>query len=398
MAADYDCAIIGAGMVGASAAVALARRGLAVALLERRAAPSSQAIAADVRALVLSAASVEILSAAGLWTALALQAEAITDIHVHERGQFGAVRLNARSAGLAALGWACPADGLLASVQSAAEHCAGVSAHWGAHYTGHRVADDEVRITFEQDGTQGSLPARLLSAADGADSAVRDTAGIALDVHDYAQDAIVANLVVSRPQAHTAFERFTMRGPLALIPRGGARYVAVQCLDRDGAESAVALSDSDYLTLLERRFGLRLGRLSQLGARHRHRLIRREAARLTAPRLALAGNAARTVHPNAAQGLNLGLRDVAALVALLGPGVDGGSGAVLARYAASRADDQSRTVGFTDALAQGFISRSPLVACARRAALTAAAHLPGLRRRLVVEASGLAALRRIENA
>lgn len=384
-------------MVGASAAVALARRGLSVALLERRAAPSSQAPAADVRALVLSAASVEILNAAGLWAALAAHAEAITEIHVHERGQFGAVRLNARAAGLAALGWACPADGLLASLQSAAEHCPGVSARWGTRYTGHSVADDHVRIDFAQGDTDGSLSARLLVAADGADSVVRDVAGIALDVHDYAQDAIVANLAVARPQAHTAFERFTPRGPLAMIPRGGARYVAVQCLDRECAERAAALDDGAYLALLERRFGLRLGRLSQLGARHRHPLVRRTATRLTAPRLALAGNAARTVHPNAAQGLNLGLRDVVALVALLAPGVDGGSDALLARYAASRADDQSRTVGFTDALAQGFASRSAVVACARRAALTAAAHLPGLRRRLVVEASGLAALRRIEN-
>ncbi len=397
MPAEYDCVIVGAGLVGAAAAVLLAGRGFRVALLERRASPLKDALNADVRALVLAPSSVDVLEDAGMWSGIAARAEAIETIHIQERGSFGAVRLTAHEVGLRALGWACPADGLLQTLRAGAEANPNVTVHWATRYLGHHVSDDHMVITAEYDGASATFSARLLIGADGAESEVRSAAGIGADVFDYAQEAIVANVTVSAPQPRTAFERFTTRGPLALIPRGGAQYVAVQCLDTTAAEHAFELLDADYLALLTRRFGARLGSFTALGPRHRHALKRRRAAAIVGPRLVLIGNAANTVHPNAAQGLNLGLRDVAALAHVLEPGADSGAPAVLTRYRTLRKRDQANTVAFTDMLAQTFRSPLGLVACARRTALALAAGVSPLRHRLIVEASGLAALARLHD-
>lgn len=389
--------IVGAGLVGATAATLLARHGLKVALLERRAAPVAGALDTDVRALVLAPASVQVLEQAGLWSAIAPQAETIETIHVQERGRYGALRMTAGEAGLDALGWACPADGLLQTLVTGAQQTPGVVLSWATRYVSHRLGDEQMLVSAVRNGVTETFSARLLVAADGAESDVRGAAGIGAGVFDYTQDAIVANVAVSAPQPHTAFERFTSRGPLAMIPRGDARYVAVQCLDQACAERACALSDSEYLALLARRFGTRLGALSDLGPRRRHALKRRQAAAITAPHLVLVGNAANTVHPNAAQGLNLGLRDAAALARVLESGADPGAVETLSRYQALRQRDHANTVGFTDALAQAFRSPLGLVGCARRTALAAAACLPPLRHRLIVEASGLAALARMRD-
>ncbi len=390
---DSDCLIVGAGLVGSIAALALHGLGCRVTLIERRA-QLHPAANQDVRALVLSAGSLAILERYGLWPVLAPVSTAVRRIEVSDRGGFGHVSLAADDIGLEALGWACPADILLRRFNAAVIESAAIKVHWSTRFLAARDVADQIVVTAEVDGVEVDYRTRLLIAADGSDSAVRAARGIEVERLDYGQSAIVATVRAARPLAGTAFEHFTRRGPLAFIPCGGDRYVSVQCLDHAAADAAMALDGPAYLAMLERRFGTRLGGLDELGNRRRHALLRQRAETLHAPRTLIVGNAANTVHPNAAQGLNLGLRDVQALASCLAGAADPGAAERLRTYRLARQRDHQRTGALTDVLAQAFRSRLGPVSYVRRAAMLLTAHVAPLRRRLLLEASGLAALAR----
>lgn len=396
MQPDYDAIVVGAGLVGSSAALALRRAGRRVLMLDQG--PPPRAPDGDARALVLSAASVEILTELGVWPALEPHAIAIRHIRVSDRGGPGALALDAEDSQLDAMGWACPADILLYELRVAMTAALGDDACWETHYVGHRDSTAWVDVEMCHDDTVRVVRGALLIGADGNASPVRVAAGIRTDGFDYGQHALIARVEVTRPQPHTAFEHFTREGPLAMIPSGGARYVSVQCLHERRALAALQLDDAAYAAELARRFGARLGSITVIGPRRAHALARQRARRVVEGRVVLIGNAANTMHPNAAQGLNLGLRDVATLVASIGGDGDAGRAAMLDKYAAARAPDHRTTVGFSDLLAQGFRSRLWPVSATRRLALTLADLCPGAKQRFIQEASGLAALARSTRA
>ena len=394
MRPDFDAVVIGAGLVGSCAALALQQAARSVLLVDT--APAPLRPEGDARALVLATASVEILTELGLWARLAPHATPIRHIRVSDRGGCGSLTLNAADSGLENLGWACPADLLLYELRSAASLTLGENVRWSTRYASHRVCADHVEIQLAQGAETCSVRATLVVGADGNRSTLRTACGIETDGFDYGQHALIAKIAVERPAEYTAFEHFTREGPLALIPCGGAHYVSVQCLHETRALAALSLDDGAYGAELERRFGTRLGHITVTGTRRAHGLLRQRARRIVAPRMVLIGNAANTMHPNAAQGLNLGLRDVATLAACLAAGADRDAGemTLLERYATARAPDHRRTVGFTDLLAQGFRSRLWPLTLTRRLVLTLSDLSPSAKQRFIHEASGLAALAR----
>jgi len=388
--AEVDCVVVGAGLTGSVAALALAARGLSVVVIEQHAPLPSPRL--DQRALVLSCASVRILAACGLWARLMPVSTAVRSIRISERGAFGTVRLDAAEVGLDALGWACPAGLMLGEFNSALLGQVGIEVRWSTQFLGCSAEPAAIRVRLGGPAGNQDVFARLLIGADGAESAVRAASGITVTRFDYAQQAIVASVHAARPAPHTAFELFTTEGPLALIPQGGARYVAVQCFRTERAMRVAELDDADYLALLERRSGARLGSLSELGPRRVHALVRQRADCVTGARTVIIGNAANTVHPNAAQGLNLGLRDAAELAGIAGGATDPGAATTLDAYAAARVRDHRRTGGLTHALARTFASPLAPVACARRTLMAVCAHTGPLRRRVIAEFGGLSAL------
>jgi 2-octaprenyl-6-methoxyphenol hydroxylase len=391
---DFATVVIGAGLVGSCAALALHRAARSVLLVDT--APAPQRPEGDARALVLSTTSVDILTELGLWPHLAPRATPIRHIRVSDRGGYGGLILNAADSGLENLGWACPADVLLYELRSAITAALGDNVHWSTRYAGHQVHADHVELQLAHGTETRSVRAALVVGADGNRSSLRSACGIKTDGYDYGQHALITKVAVERPAEYTAFEHFTREGPLAMIPCGGAHYVSVQCLHESRALAALSLDDGAYGAELERRFGTRLGHLTVMGTRRAHVLVRQRAQHIVAPRTVLIGNAANTMHPNAAQGLNLGWRDVATLAACLAADVDrdAGDATLLARYAAARAPDHRRTVGFTDLLAQGFRSRLWPLSLTRRLVLTLSDLSPSTKQRFIHEASGLAALAR----
>jgi 2-octaprenyl-6-methoxyphenol hydroxylase len=234
------------------------------------------------------------------------------------------------------------------------------------------VEERQVRLEIAAGAEPRSLAARLVVAADGAESLVRRASGVAAVRWDYGQTAVISGVAPQRFHAHVAYERFTPSGPLAVLPAADARCVVIWTLAPPAASRVLELDDASFLAELQQHFGWRLGRLTAPGKRFAYPLALTRAEAPSAPRLAIIGNAAQGLHPVSGQGFNLGLRDAAVLaeviaeaLAAAGGRADPGSAALLERYAAWRATDRRAVIAFTDGLVRLFGSPfAPL--CAAR--------------------------------
>ena len=394
MPPELDVLIAGAGFSGTALALALCREGVTVGLLDARG-PLPPGGSTDARGLVMVPSSRRLLAHLGVWRDLAPYAAPIRHVHVSDRGHFGFTRFAADELGVPELGHVCPADRLATALESALLTTA-ATLHWSTRVLALRPDEDGVSVDVAGPAGETTLRAKLLVGADGANSPVREYSGIATTRRDYGQTAIVANLDVSRPAAATAFERFTPDGPVAILPLADRRVVTVCTVKTEDADTVRALDDTAYLDYLQERFGNRLGRFSKLGVRGAFPLELVRAERVVAPRTVLAGNAANAIHPNGAQGLNLGLRDVAVLAETIADahaaGADPGAPALLEAYAQRRRAQQRAVVLFSDSLARVFKSDfAPLVG-GRNAFMLALDLLPGVKRTLGRRLMGLSRL------
>ncbi len=347
-----DVAIAGGGMVGLSLAAALAKLPLEVVVIEPVTAEADEQPSFDSRTTALSTGSRRVLEGIDAWTAIAGQATPIRRIHVSERGVFGTATLTAAEQGVASLGYTIENRLLGKALRE------GVAAFPRLRIRHARVVElqpggDAVRLSTDA----GEIhEARLVVAADGAQSAVRAALGIEAGVSDYGQHAIVAHVDTARFHDYTAYERFTPDGLLAVLPIVEGRSAVVWTLAPESARRVLALDDRAFLVGLQEAFGLRLGRFTRVGRRQSYPLALTRAERLTAPRAAILGNAAQALHPVAGQGFNLALRDVAMLAELIAgaEGGDPGAAPLLERYAAWRAPDRDAVIRFTDSLVRGF--------------------------------------------
>ena len=247
-----------------------------------------------------------------------------------------------------------------------------------------------IAATFADGGT---IAARLLVAADGARSTIREAAGIATHGWTYGQSAIVINVAHERDHHGRAEEHFLPAGPFAILPLKDRRSSIVWTERSDEAARIMALPDGEFHAELEQRFKLHLGELRVIGARRVHPLGFFVARAFIADRIALAGDAAHVIHPIAGQGLNMGLKDVAALAETIVDaarlGLDPGSESVLEKYQRWRRFD-TVTMGFaTDGLNRLFSNRSDALRLVRDVGLGMVERLPGLKRLFIREAAGL---------
>ncbi|MEJ2761304.1 MAG: 2-octaprenyl-6-methoxyphenyl hydroxylase [Gammaproteobacteria bacterium] len=389
MQADYDVAIVGGGMVGASLACALAGSPLRTVLIEAVPFRSDAQPSYDERGLSLSLATQRILESLAVWPALAPAATPIEHIHVSDRGRFGFVRLHAADMGIPALGHVAPARELGRALLQGVEAAANVELLCPAAVAAARPGLDRVRLEFHDDIPD--LGCRLLVVADGSRSALRESLGMAAAVKDYGQTAVVAAVSPELPHRNWAFERFTDTGPLALLPLRENRCVLVYTVPTGEEHGLLAAGDEEFLGRAQSRFGRRLGRFIKVGARRSYPLVRITARRQAGERVLLLGNAAHTVHPNGAQGFNLGLRDAAALAEhLTGEGVtDPGARTLLQDYCDARRADQNRVLRFTDGLTRLFYNNRPARIAVRDAGMLLLDILPGLKQGFMRRAMGI---------
>lgn len=358
---QVDVAIAGGGLVGASLALALSQLDLKVALVEAHPFGTAGQPSFDDRTTALSNGSRRIFEGIGVWPLIEREATPIRRIHISDRGRFGFARLDAKEQGLAALGFVVINRTLGAALwhRLAAQAVTVVAP---ARVTAVELKEGLRTLQCQLSDTQSlSIDAKLVIAADGARSAVREAAGIGAQTWDYDQMALVSNVFTQRFHDHVAYERFTAEGPLALLPMSEGRSGLIWTLQPDLAATVSKLDDAAFLARLQDTFGFRLGRFTRVGARQLYPLSLTRSDEHVGPRLAVVGNAAQALHPIAGQGFNLGLRDAASLAEVLADALaqnstafDAGDGLLLDRYRAWRAADRSRIVGFTDGLVRLF--------------------------------------------
>ncbi|MEO7775300.1 MAG: 2-octaprenyl-6-methoxyphenyl hydroxylase, partial [Steroidobacteraceae bacterium] len=385
---DYDVAIVGGGMVGASLALALRGLSLKVLLVEAVAPDSATHSSFDDRSTALGNGSRQVYETLGIWTKLANDIAPIQRIHVSESGRFGFARLEAEQFALAALGYVVPNRALGRELWAALRAAKHVHIEMPAKLT--HVAFEPERVCLTIEGTPGrsdlarEISARLVVAADGASSPVRIAAGIEAENEDYGQTALVTSFAVDGPGDGTAYERFTAEGTLAVLPLPGGRHTLIWASPPETAARLMALEDDAFLRELQRVFGWRLGRVRELGKRGAYPLSLLRAQRSVGVRSVLLGNASQALHPVAGQGFNLGLRDAATLAELLADasGSDVGAPGLLERFETARATDRNGVTRFTDGLIKLFHDRRPGFGVARNLGLLLFDVLPPAKRAL----------------
>jgi 2-octaprenyl-6-methoxyphenol hydroxylase len=388
---QYDIVIAGGGMVGSSLAIALAPLGLKVAIVEAipRSAVSQPSF--DDRSTALSRSSQRMFEALGLWDKVIAAATPITHIHVSDRGRFGFAHIDAAEQGVAALGYVVINRVLGAVLQDSLDHIEGIDIFCPARTVAAKLSPEHAIVHVEQDGESVKLTGNLLVAADGANSVVRSMIGITANQVAYDQRAIIGNLLPEIPLRNRAFERFTEQGPLAILPIADGRAGFVWNVAERDAERVLGLDDAGFLAELQQTFGNRLGTFSRVGERSSYSLSLSKALRLTAQRAVLVGNAAHGLHPAAAQGFNLGLRDVAALCDCIAdmPG-DCGDVELLDRYSKWRRSDQQKLVHFTDGLVRLFGNSHGPMRALRNLGMLGFDLVPGVRKTFAKHTMGLA--------
>jgi len=354
--ADTEVAIIGGGMVGASLALGLAGTGVRVLLVESTPFDSAAQSSFDERTTALGNASRRIFAGLGVWDAIAPNAAAIRAIHVSDAGRFGFARLNAREQGVDALGYVVANRAIGAALWGALTRSAGITLRVPARAEDLDISAQGVGFTLTHEtGRRERIAARLLVAADGAHSQVRAAAGIEATVQDYEQVAVVANVAADRPHQGTAYERFTPKGPLAVLPLRDGTYAVIWACGPAQAQEVLALAEPAYLARLQAQFGWRAGRFVRAGRRGSYALKLTRALSTTAIRTVLIGNAAQALHPVAGQGFNLGLRDAAMLAEVIANAQgDVGAPALLRAFSDWRERDREGVTRFTDGLVKLF--------------------------------------------
>ena len=385
-----DLAIIGGGLVGASLALALQegakQRGWKIALIEPFAPGESYQPSYDARSSALSYGARQIYERLGLWPEIARRAEPILQIHVSDRGRFGAARLLAQEEGVPALGYVVENAWLGRCLWQALD-AEVVTWQCPAEVVGLQPLTDGYRLQLDD---ERSLDCSLAVLADGGRSGLRGQLGIGIRQQPYGQTALIANVTPSEPHRGQAFERFTEDGPQALLPLTENRCALIWTRPSGDAGRLLALDDRQFLAELQQSFGYRLGSFRQVGTRHLYPLSLIEAEEQVRPHLVLLGNVAHSLHPIAGQGYNLSLRDTLSLAeALLDSPAEPGDFSTLLRYQACQRLDQQLTVGFSDRLMRLFSTGAPLLAGGRNLGLLGFDLLPPAKRWFARQAMGL---------
>ena len=385
---DFDIVIVGAGLVGASFATALRGGGLKLALVEAQA-PAAVADDWDSRVYAISPGSAAFLQSMGVWKRLDQnRIGAVHEMYIHGDAANAQLRFSAYEAGVAELAAIVENRRLQSVLWQGLEHQHDLELICPERCTALQLHEDAAELTLAGGRT---LHARLVVAADGMHSWVRQTVGIAAEVNAYGQMGLVANFACTRPHHGTAYQWFRSDGVLAYLPLPGQRMSMVWSTADAHAAELLALPADTLCARVAEAGKDALGELSLLSPALQFPLARLRAGRLAAPRIALIGDAGHVVHPLAGQGVNLGFGDARVLARVLMQREqfrDPGEIRLLRRYERARAEDILAYAWVTDGLQRLFGAPGGAVAKLRNAGLNLTNALPVVKNLLIRRALG----------
>jgi 2-octaprenyl-6-methoxyphenol hydroxylase len=394
MSDDVELLVSGGGLNGLLLGIACADVGLAVAVVDRQNPAAMLDEKFDGRASAIAYGSKLVLDGVGLWSLIAAEAEPIREIRVADDSSplflhYDHRDLKPEGVGAAPLGYIVENRVLRRGLFECAQGLPSLKL-FAPRTVGIVTAEDNGTVATLADGAR--IHARLIAAADGKDSPLRQAAGIRTVEWRYKQTGIVTTVAHERPHAGIAIEHFLPAGPFAILPMTGNRSSIVWTENAALAPHLVALPDAEFAVELHARFGDFLGAIEPVGPRWAYPLSLMQAERYIAQRLALVGEAAHVIHPIAGQGLNVGIRDVAALAeAIIDArrlGLDIGDDSVLERYQRWRRLDAVLLTGVTDGLNRLFSNTIAPVKLVRDLGLAAVNRMPPLKRLLMQHAMG----------
>jgi 2-octaprenyl-6-methoxyphenol hydroxylase len=392
---DSDVFISGGGPVGLMLALGLAQQKYRVVLAEKigmdygAAAETLSQSSFDGRVLALSQGSQQVLQSLGVWPKLEPYVCAILHVHVSQKGYMGITRLHASEVGAPALGFSIQSSDLGRVLWEAATQqenitllCPGELLRFEDRGT-HVCAWVRSRSSMPDSGVweESRIQAKLIVGADGTSSLVRQQLKLPIVEKSYHAFGVIAKIETEQAAHGWSYERFTEEGPVALLPMQGRSHKAVLVCPEGQLDEVMALDDEGFMALFAEKMGERLGAYTSVSERVAYPLKESYVPTINGGRAILMGNAAHTQHPVAAQGLNLGIRDIAAFLSRLTPGQDPGEAQWLSGYAQSRKTDHENVMGMTDGLIQVFQHRSPLVGHLRGLGLMTLQALPSLKKR-----------------
>ncbi|HEY5970723.1 MAG TPA: UbiH/UbiF family hydroxylase [Pseudoxanthomonas sp.] len=389
-----DIAVVGGGVVGAACALALAKLGLEVALVEGREPPRWSPETPDLRVYAFAPDNAALLDGLSVWNpVLGARARPYRRMRVWDASGGGELAFDADALGRDQLGWIIEHN-LLVDRLWAALPAAGVHLHCPARVEAMEQEPagqaDGVRLRLD-DGSR--LDARLVIAADGADSTLRELAGLQVSSHDYAQRGVVAFIETEKPHEATAWQRFLPGGPLALLPFTEGRSSIVWTLPDAEAERVLGLDEAAFNRELTIASESRLGEVRVVSKRVAFPLRRQLADAYVAGRVLVLGDAAHVVHPLAGQGVNLGLRDVAGLRDAIADAqarrTDWTAPHRLARWSRARRSENAAAAYAFDGINRVFSNDEMHTTLLRGYALGLAGKLPPLANLFWRKASGL---------
>ena len=401
---QQEVIIVGGGMVGLSLALMLAKAQIAVKLLEAIQYPNYDAAdlapyhsSFDARNTALSRRSVQIYQELGLWEQLQQYATPILQVDITEQGSFGKARLIAEQEKVESFGQVIENAWLGRVLLTQVRAHPLIDLIDGVQVTALHQDEELVHVEAKRGEYIHHLKSALLIAADGRDSFCRKALGVAVDVHDYDQVAIVTTVQTSKPHQHIGFERFSPLGPLALLPLPGESRRSVVWPVKKGTEHEWLGEENDqhFLDALQKTYGDRAGKFEKTGKRFSYPLSQVLAHQQAIGRVILMGNAAHTIHPVAGQGFNLCLRDAHVLLRFIeeqrSHSADLGAPEMLKAYEQSRLTDQRRVIRFCDLVVRGFSHPNPILKLIRNTGLVAFEVIPGIKPLVANYAMGLKA-------
>ena len=395
MSFDSDVLIVGGGLNGPALALALSQAGMSITIVDALPLEKRQSTKFDGRSYAMALTSTRLLTGIGAWDALADDAQPILEIKVSD-GRAGEgpspffMHFDSAEIEEGPMGYMMEDRHLRPVLLKALKSDKNIT-HLSAETVVDQTVDGTgVTVTL---ASGKSLRVRLLVGCDGRGSGTATRAGITRTGWDYGQTALVCALEHEHPHHGVAHQFFMPPGPLAILPLKGNRSSIVWSEDAEQAEGINAMSDEDYITVLRPRFGSFMGDIKLAGARFTYPLSLSMTDRLIAQRVALVGDAAHGVHPIAGQGLNAGIRDIAALAEVLADakrrGEDIGTASVLDRYQRWRRFDNTSLALATDTFNRLFSNDNTIVRGLRDLGMGVVGSLPGLRRGFIREAAGL---------